>query len=137
MKFDISRDFLDAVMVQHPVQGEANKEVKVNSGMHFLPSSPDGTMHTAIISFALQIDGQEQPFAKAGWRFLFTSSEAFEPKEAKDEPFLQHLLIAGRTKVLAVLNPLCLHANMPLIPLDPARIAAAHQQQQQQAAAES
>lgn len=123
MQFDISRDFLDAIMIQHPVQSESGKEVKVNSGMHFLPSSPDGTMHTAVISLMLQIDGQEQPFAKAGWRFLFTSSEKWDPKEDQGNPFLGQLLVLGGSKVITVMNNLCLHANMPPIPISPERLA--------------
>jgi hypothetical protein len=123
MNFDISRDFLDGIMLQHPPQPEGNKEVKANGGLHFLPSSPDGTMHTAIVSFALQLEGQGQPFAKAGWRFLFTSDQKWDPKGEQNHPFLGQLLILGASKVVTVMNNLCLHANMPMMPISPERLA--------------
>jgi hypothetical protein len=117
MKFDVSRDFLDGIMLQHPVQADRNKEIKANGGLHFLPSSPDGTMHTGVVSFALLMDGSEAPFAKAGWRFLFTSDEKWDPKAEQSHPFLGQLLVHGASKIIAVMNSLCLHANMPLVPI--------------------
>ena len=123
MQFDISRDFLDGIMLQHPPQGEGSQEVAVNGGLHFLPSSPDGTMHTAVVSFALKIQGQEHPFAKAGWRFLFTSSETWDPKADQGNQFLGNLMLAGASRVVTVLNNLCLNANMPLLPISPERLA--------------
>lgn len=123
MKFDISRDYLDGILLQHPPKSEQQAEIKVGGGLHFLPSSPDGTMHTAVVSFSLQIDGQEQPFARGGWRFLFTTDEAFDPKSAPQDGFVRNLLILGSHKVLTVLNNLCLNANMPLIPVDPQALA--------------
>ncbi|MHC5067381.1 MAG: hypothetical protein ACYTF0_02210 [Planctomycetota bacterium] len=120
MKFDVSRDFLDGILLQHPVPGaEGNQEIQANGGIHFLPSSPDGTMHTAVVSFSLKNAAQEQPFVKAGWRFLFTSDENFDPKANNGHPFFQQLLVAGAGKMITVLNNLCLHANMPQIPISP------------------
>ena len=70
MQFNISRDFLDGISLTQPNQPDSQNELKANGGLHFLPSSPDGTMHTAVVSFTLQFEGQEQPFAQGGWRFL-------------------------------------------------------------------
>ena len=123
----MKRDFLDGLLLQHPKQDEVEDEIKANGGLHFLPSSPDGTMHTAIVSFALKSEKAEQPFARAGWRFLFTSSEKWDPKTNQDHPFLKGLLAHGASKVVTVLNNLCLHANMPMIPLDPRSLAAGAQ----------
>lgn len=123
MQFDISRDFLDGLMIQQPVSREANAELKAAGQLHFLPSSPDGTMHTAVAAFALFIgDNTEQPFARGGWRFLFTTDQKFDPKNGTDNPFFQQLMILGTGKVLAQLNNLCMHANMPLIPFEPGRM---------------
>ena len=74
-------------------------------------------MHTAVISFSLALGNSESAFAKAGWRFLFTTDEPFEPQKAQDVPFLRSLLISGAGKIITVLNTLCLHANMPQIPI--------------------
>jgi len=123
MKFDISRDFLDGIMLQHPPQNDGNAEVSVNGGLHFLPSSPDGTMHTAVVSFQLQMQGSEHAFAKAGWRFLFTSSEQWDPKADQGNAFLGQLMMAGASRVVTVLNGLCLNANMPVLPISPERLA--------------
>ena len=71
------------------------------------------------------MDHAEQPFARAGWRFLFTSDEPYEPKPDDGNPFLKELLVAGTTKVLVILNGLCMNANMPLIPIDASQLAAA------------
>lgn len=123
MKLDISRDFLDGMLIQHPNPGEGKGEVKANGGLHFLPSSPDGKLHTAVATFELSMDDQDKPFARGGWRFLFTSDESFAPNENPNHPFLKQLLVIGTTKVMTVLNPLCLHANMPITPIDPNRMA--------------
>ena len=80
MRFDISRDFMDGILLQHPAQPGPKAEIKANVGLNFLPSSPDGTMHTAIVAFALQLDGSDKVFARGDWRFLFTTDEAFDPK---------------------------------------------------------
>lgn len=117
MKFDISRDFLDGIMLQHPAHADREKDIKANGGVHFLPSSPDGTMHTGVVSFALVSDGNEAPFAKAGWRFLFTTDEAWDPKNDQQHPFHGQLLVHGASKIIAVMNGLCLNANMPLVPI--------------------
>ncbi|MFW5829766.1 MAG: hypothetical protein ACOCXA_05845 [Planctomycetota bacterium] len=118
MHFDVSRDFLDGVLLQHPQMQEGKMDVQANANLQFLPSSSDGTMHTAIVTLRIVVTGNEKPFAQGGWRFLYTTDESFDPKENSGNPFLQRLLVAGSSKILAVLNPLCMHANMPLIPLD-------------------
>jgi hypothetical protein len=139
MRFDVSRDFLDGVMLQHPQSSaeQNNNEVQANASMQFLPSSPDGTMHTAVVSLRVSLKDQEQPFAHGGWRFLFTSDEEFDPKNAGQHPYLQRLLINGASKILAVLNPLCLHGNMPLIPLDTTSLVQGIRQQQQEGGGEA
>lgn len=123
MKLDLSRDFLDGIMLQHPRPADGKGEVKVNAGLHFLPSSPDGKLHTGVVTFVLQVESEESPFARGGWRFLFTSSEALKPQEQGENPFFKNMLMTGINKITTVLNPLCLHANLPTIPLDAARIA--------------
>jgi len=141
MQFDISRDFLDGLMIQQPTPTTGNPELKAAGQLHFLPSSPDGTMHTAVAAFALFLgNNAEQPFARGGWRFLFTTDEKFDPKAGTDNPFFQQLMMLGTGKILAQLNNLCMHANLPLIPFEPNRMvlqpgAADQQQQQQQATA--
>jgi hypothetical protein len=129
MQFDISRDFLDGIMLtQPPVQKEGNVEIRAGGQLHFLPSSPDGTMHTAIVAFALFTGAEgkqaanEQPFARGGWRFLFTTDEKFDPKANPNHPFFNSMLMIGSGKIMAVLNTLCMHANLPLIPFDPSRM---------------
>jgi hypothetical protein len=135
-RLDVSRDFLDGLFINHPQVTENDAEIRANGALHFLPSSPDGKMHTAVASFTLVVGKDEKAFAQGGWRFLFTSKEKFVPAENPEHPFLKQLLIIGTSKIMAVLNPLCLHANLPLIPIDPTRLAAAAapapQQQQQQ-----
>lgn len=123
MEFDLSRDFLEAISLSHPKAPANDKaELKANGGLHFLPSSPDGTMHTAIVSFSVKIDGQEQAFAQGAWRFLFTTSEQYDPKANQQNPFNRQLLVLGASKIIAVLNTSCMHANMPLIPVDAQRL---------------
>lgn len=129
MKLDISRDFLDGILLQHPQPVEGKGEVKVNAGLQFLPSSPDGKLHTAVATFMLVVDGNEHPFARGGWRFLFTSSEKFVPQENTQNEFLRQILALGISKITTVLNPLCLHANLPVIPIDAARVVQAAQAQ--------
>ena len=59
MKFDISRDFLDGLSLQHPKPSEGKGEVKVNANLQFLPSSPDGRLHTAVVTFGLHVEGEK------------------------------------------------------------------------------
>lgn len=122
MKFDISRDFLDGLSLSHPKPSEGKGEVKVNANLQFLPSSPDGRLHTAVVTFGLHVDGESNPFARGGWRFLFTTDEEFAPKETSNEEFFRHLLISGVSKITTVLNPLCMHANLPIIPIEANRL---------------
>ncbi|MFW5882537.1 MAG: hypothetical protein ACOCVS_02780 [Planctomycetota bacterium] len=130
MRFDISRDFLDGIAMQQPNKGNTgNGEIKVNGGLHFLPSSPDGTMHTAIVSLGLLVDGQEQPFARGGWRILFTTDEKFDPKQQSNNQFYRTLMVLGCSKLVAQVNNLCMHANLPLMPFDANQLAAAVAQQ--------
>ncbi len=130
MQFDISRDFLDGIMIQQPGSPQADAEIRAGGQLHFLPSSPDATMHTAVVGFALFLGGSEQPFARGGWRFLFTSDHAFDPKQNATGPFFNGLLMMGSAKVMAQLNNLCMHANLPLIPFDPARMQLQQPEQQ-------
>lgn len=141
MNFDISRDFLDGLMLQQPTQRDGQAEIKAAGQLHFLPSSPDGTMHTAIVSFHLALGDVEQPFARGGWRFLFTSDQSFDPKSNPNHPFFGNLLVLGAGKLMAQFNNLAMHANLPLIPFEPGRMmlqqaappqAAPQQQQAQQ-----
>jgi len=129
MQLDISREFLDAISLQHPVVQEGKEKINANGGLHFLPSSPDGTLHTVVAVLALTVEGAETPFAQGGWRFLFTSDEKFEPQQSTDHPFLQQLMMVGTSKVLTLLNNLCLHANLPILPIDLQRMYAAQQRQ--------
>jgi hypothetical protein len=127
MQFDISRDFLDGILLQQPPTREALGEIRAAGQLHFLPSSPDGTMHTAVAAFALYLgkdkpDKVEQPFARGGWRFLFTTDSAFDPKSGTDHPFFQSLMVLGTGKIMAQINNLCMHANLPLIPFEPGRM---------------
>jgi hypothetical protein len=124
--FDLSRDFLDGLLIQQPQQNEGGKgEVKANGHLHFLPSSPDGTMHTAVVSFSLQIEGVEHPFARAGWRFLFTTEKQFDPSKNAEHAFFQSLMMVGIGKILTQLNNLCMHANLPLVPFQPQQLVRA------------
>jgi hypothetical protein len=141
MQFDISRDFMDGIMIQQPPTREGNAELRAAGQLHFLPSSPDGTMHTAVTAFALFVGKDEQPFARGGWRFLFTTDKKFDPKAGANDPFFQQLMILGTGKLIAQLNNLCMHANLPLIPFEPGRmqLQPAEQQvaQQQQGSAQT
>lgn len=142
MQFDISRDFLDGILLQQPPTREALGEIRAAGQLHFLPSSPDGTMHTAVAAFALFLGKDkgdnkgEQPFARGGWRFLFTTDSSFDPKAGSDHPFFQSLMVLGTGKIMAQINNLCMHANLPLIPFEPGRMvqpqAATQAQQAQQ-----
>jgi hypothetical protein len=122
MNLDISRDFLDGIMLQQPPARDGKGEMRANGQLHFLPSSPDGTMHTAVVTFALNVEGQEQAFARAGWRFLFTSDEKFDPKSDGQNPFFQSVMMIGMSKIMALINTMCMHANLPLVPFDPQRL---------------
>jgi hypothetical protein len=42
MQFDISRDYLDGLMIQQPATREGLSEIRAAGQLHFLPSSPDG-----------------------------------------------------------------------------------------------
>jgi hypothetical protein len=131
MQFDISRDYLDGIMLQQPVNREGKNEIRASGQLHFLPSSPDGTMHTAVVGFALMIgDDQAQPFARGGWRFLFTTDAAFDPTKDTENPFFGNLLALGAGKIMAQLNNLCMHANLPLIPFQPGQMVMNKQAQQ-------
>jgi hypothetical protein len=123
MNLDISRDYLDGVMLQQPGNKDAKGEIRASGQLHFLPSSPDGTMHTAVVAFALTSDNNEQPFARAGWRFLFTSSTSYDPKVDTENQFFGQMMMIGMGKIMAILNSLCLHANMPLVPFEPSRMS--------------
>jgi hypothetical protein len=131
MQFDISRDFLDGLMLQQPPTREGLGEIRAAGQLHFLPSSPDGTMHTAVAAFALFIANAEQPFARGGWRFLFTTDSKFDPKAGSNDPFFQHVMVLGTGKIMAQLNNLCMHANLPLIPFEPGRMVTQPAQQAQ------
>ncbi|MBA3684882.1 MAG: hypothetical protein H0W72_06535 [Planctomycetes bacterium] len=119
--YDISRDFLDGILLQQP-QTREGKEIRANGSLHFLPSSPDGTMHTAVVQFELGAEGSDQPFARAGWRFLFTSDSAADPKNEAQSKFFQDLMMVGMGKIMVQLNNLCMHANLPLVPFEPQRM---------------
>lgn len=141
MQFDISRDFLDGILLQQPQTREGAGEIKAGGQLHFLPSSPDGTMHTAVVSFTLSLNEAQQPFASGGWRFLFTTDAAFDPRKEQNHPFFANLLVLGAGKIMAQINNLAMHANLPLIPFEPHRlvqgaqpVAAGQQAQQQQQA---
>ena len=135
MQFDISRDFLDGILLQQPGSRDGKSEIKASGQLHFLPSSPDGTMHTAVVSFALLIGEGDQPFARGGWRFLFTTDAAFDPTKDPENAFFGNLLVLGAGKIMAQLNNLCMHANLPLIPFVPERMVLQRQQPGQQQAA--
>lgn len=130
MQFDISRDFLDGIMLQQPQSREGKGEIKAGGQLHFLPSSPDGTMHTAVVTFSLALNDQQQPFASGGWRFLFTTDAAFDPKKEPNHAFFGNLLVVGAGKIMAQINNLAMHANLPLIPFEPQRLVMGAQQQQ-------
>jgi hypothetical protein len=135
MQFDISRDFLDGIMLQQPSTKEGKNEIKAGGQLHFLPSSPDGTMHTAIVAFQLALSENEQPFARGGWRFLFTTESSFEPAKHQNHPFFANLLVLGAGKIMAQINNLAMHANLPLIPFEPGRMMLQAPEGGQQAAA--
>ena len=120
--FDVSRDFLDGLVLQQPQTKEGKGEIRASGQLHFLPSSPDGTMHTAVVSFGLLSEGTEQPFARAGWRFLFTTSTSFDPKSDPEHAFFQSLMLVGIGKIMTLLNGLCMHANLPLVPFQPQQL---------------
>jgi hypothetical protein len=131
MQFDISRDFLDAMLLQQPGQPKDGKrDIRASGQLQFRPSSPDGTMHTAIVIFALLMGEAEQtPFAQGAWRFLFTSDAPFDPTKEPDNEFFGQLLVLGAGKIMAQLNNLCMHANLPLIPFEPSRMVLQRQPQ--------
>ena len=79
-------------------------------------------MHTAVVSFALLTEGVEQPFARAGWRFLFTTSASYDPKADAEHPFFQNMLMVGIGKIMTQMNNLCMHANLPLVPFQPQQL---------------
>jgi hypothetical protein len=124
MQFDLSRDFLDGIVMQHP-QVKSGQEAQIRAGgqLHFMPSSADGTMHTAVVSFALFIGEGDQPFARGGWRFLFNSDAKVDPREHQNDPFMAQLLVVGAGKVMVQMNNLLMHAGLPMIPFDPTQMA--------------
>ncbi len=122
MQFDISRDFLDGIAVQQPQRRDPKSEIQAKGQLQFLPSSPDGTMHTAIVSFALATDPETPPFARAGWRFLFTTDAKLHPKPDAQNPIYSSLMLVGIGKIMTAINTLCLHANLPLVPFEPSRL---------------
>jgi hypothetical protein len=124
MQFDLSRDFLDGIVIQHP-QVKAGQEAQIRAGgqLHFMPSSPDGTMHTAVVSFALFLGEGDQAFARGGWRFLFTTDQKCDPREHQNAPFMGQLLVVGAGKIMVQLNNLLMHAGLPMIPFDPTQMA--------------
>lgn len=124
MQFDLSRDFLDGLVLQHP-QAKSGTEAQIRAGgqLQFLPSSTDGTMHTAVVSFALFLGEGEQPFARGGWRFLFTSDQPCKPQDNQNHPFFGQLLVVGAGKLMVQFNNLLMHANLPMIPFDPTQMA--------------
>jgi hypothetical protein len=123
--FDVSRDFLDGIVLQQPQSKEGKGEIRASGQLHFLPSSPDGTMHTAVVSFALLTEGVEQPFARAGWRFLFTTTAKYDPKGDTEHPFFQSMMMVGIGKIMTLMNNLCMHANLPLVPFQPQQLVRA------------
>lgn len=123
--FDVSRDFLDGIVLQQPQSKEGKGEIRASGQLHFLPSSPDGTMHTAVVSFALLSEGVEQPFARAGWRFLFTTNSKYDPKNDAEHPFFQSMMMVGIGKIMTLMNNLCMHANLPLVPFQPQQLVRA------------
>jgi hypothetical protein len=124
MEYHLSRDFLDGIMLQHPpAQAQGGAEIRAGGQLQFLPSSPDGTLHTALVSFALfagtPAAGQpEQPFARGGWRILFKTETAFNPTKDPEARFVNDLLVLGAGKLMAQFNNLLMHAQMPIIPFD-------------------
>ncbi len=125
MNFDISRDFLDGLNVTHPPAEKAEGEVKVNGGLHFLPSSPDHKLHTVIVLLSISLGDENQAFARGGWRFLYTTDQPFNAKEQAEHRFHKQLLMLGASKLITIFNGTFLHANMPVIPVDPSQIAQA------------
>ncbi|MCX8040378.1 MAG: hypothetical protein N3B15_07400 [Planctomycetota bacterium] len=123
MQFDLSRDFLDGLAVQPPrITPGQDTQIRAAGQLHFLPSSADGTMHTAIVSFALFVGNNEQPFAQGGWRFLFTSDEQADPKQHQQHPFMAQMLVSGTGKLMVQFNNLLMHAGLSIIPLDPTQL---------------
>src|SRR3954466_11633076 len=104
MHFDISRDFLDGIAVQQPQRRDAKSEIQAKGQLQFLPSSPDGTMHTAVVSFALATDPESPPFARAGWRFLVTTDAKFDPEADAQNPFFSSLMLVGIGKIMTAIN---------------------------------
>lgn len=123
MQFDLSRDFLDGLVVQHPQAQSGEAQIRAGGQLQFAPSSADGTMHTAIISFALFLGEGDQPFARGGWRFLFNSDQTCKPQDHQNEPFFSQLLVIGAGKLMVQFNNLLMHANLPMIPFDPSQMA--------------
>ncbi len=129
MKIEVTRDFLDGLHFEKPKMKAANEEIKANANMQFLPSSPDGTMHTAIVTLRFNTESEEKPFSYGGWRYLFTTDESYDPSNDSGNATLRGILVNGCGKIMTVLNPLCLHGNMPLIPFEASAMVRAAQQQ--------
>jgi hypothetical protein len=122
MHLDISRDFLDALSLVHPPPLNGREQLSANGGIRFLPSSPDGKLHTVVAVFTLAVKQGDPPFAQGGWRFLFTSAEKFAPEKSPEHPFLKQLLVVGTGKLVTAINNLCLLANLPILPIDIGRL---------------
>lgn len=123
MQFDLSRDFLDGLILQHPAAPSGEAQIRAGGQLQFLPSGADGTMHTAVVSFALFLGEGDQPFARGGWRFLFTSDQKAVPQEHQNHPFFSQILVVGAGKLMVQFNNLLMHANLPMIPFDPTQMA--------------
>ncbi|MEK7415366.1 MAG: hypothetical protein AAB263_18825 [Planctomycetota bacterium] len=123
MQFDLSRDILDGIVMQHPqVKNGQEAQIRAGGQLQFLPSSADGLMHTAIVSFGLFVGEGDQPFARGGWRFMFTSAEKATPAEHQNHPFMGQLLVVGSGKIMVQINNLMMHAGLPMIPFDPTQM---------------
>ena len=87
-------------------------------------------MHTVQVQVTLTLDDPQKPFVNGLWRFMLRTSEACEIEEQKSDAFFNQLLAHGATKILIQVNNLCMHANMPVIPLDGNQLLAQMQNNQ-------
>jgi hypothetical protein len=124
--FNLSRDFLDGVTLVQPPPVQSNQEIKLSGGVHFLPSSPDKKLHTVVVSVGIGTNEKDPPFIRGGWRFLFSTSQAFEPEKNPNNDFLRQLLMIGTSKLMVVVNGLLMHANLPILPIDGRSLANAN-----------
>ena len=56
------------------------------------------------------------------------------PNEDQNHPFFANLLVLGAGKIMAQINNLAMHANLPLIPFEPGRMMLQAPEAGQQAA---